>query len=134
VHALEPHFLAQLGVCAFFGVLFLQSGIDKVTDRAGNLDWLRGHFASSPLKGTVPLLLSAVTFFELAAGFFSAAGLISLLVHGPAWVPVVGIGLACASLLMLFLGQRLAKDYAGAATIAGYFAVAVLALLVMPTP
>jgi hypothetical protein len=50
--------LAMRALAALFlGVLFLQSGLDKVTDRKGNLKWLTGHFAKSPLSGVVPLVL-----------------------------------------------------------------------------
>ena len=48
-------FLLQILVSAFLAILFLQSGIDKVVDRRGNLEWLEGHFAKSPLAGIVPL-------------------------------------------------------------------------------
>ena len=34
----------------FLSVLFLQSAIDKLSDRSGNLEWLTGHFAASPLS------------------------------------------------------------------------------------
>ena len=53
---------------AFFAILFLQSGIDKVTDRKGNLEWLTGHFSKSPIADHVPLLLSVLTGMELLAG------------------------------------------------------------------
>ena len=42
-----------LSVC-FLAILFLQSGLDKVIDRKENLNWLRSHFANSPLKNNVP--------------------------------------------------------------------------------
>ena len=41
--------LLQAFISAFLAILFLQSGIDKVVDRRGNLEWLTGHFAKSPL-------------------------------------------------------------------------------------
>ena len=47
-------YLLQAFVSAFLAILFLQSGIDKVVDRRGNLEWLKGHFAKSPLAGMVP--------------------------------------------------------------------------------
>ena len=50
-------YLLQAFVSAFLAILFLQSGIDKVVDRRGNLEWLKGHFAKSPLAGMVPLLV-----------------------------------------------------------------------------
>ena len=65
--------LLQLFVSAFFAILFLQSGIDKIVDRRGNLDWLSGHFAKSPLAGMVPILFGILTVLELAAGTLSAA-------------------------------------------------------------
>jgi len=58
-------YLLQTLVSAFLAILFLQSGIDKVVDRRGNLEWLTGHFAKSPLAGLVPLMLSVLTLFEL---------------------------------------------------------------------
>src|SRR3979409_355275 len=59
---------------AFLAILFLQSGIDKIVDRRGNLEWLQGHFAKSPLTGFVPVLVTLITMLEIAAGALSAIG------------------------------------------------------------
>lgn len=123
--------VARCLACAFFGVLFLQSGFDKLFDWKGNLGWLTGHFEKSPLKNMVPLMLGTMTLVEISAGLCSVGGLIVLLVNGPAWVPVLGIGLSGLALTMLFAGQRIAKDYEGAATLATYFGAALLSLLLM---
>jgi hypothetical protein len=45
----EATCLMQVFVSAFLAILFLQSGIDKIVDRRGNFEWLKGHFAKSPL-------------------------------------------------------------------------------------
>jgi hypothetical protein len=113
---------------AFLGILFLQSGIDKVTDRAGNLDWLTGHFAKSPLAKMVPLMLTTITFLEIAAGALSAVGLVVLLLLGTTTVAFLGAVLAGVSIVCLFFGQRLAKDYAGAAGLVPYFLVTLAAI------
>ena len=63
--------IAKILPCAFFAVLFLQSGVDKVVDRKGNLAWMEPHFESSPFKGLVPMLLSVLTLMLPAA---AAAG------------------------------------------------------------
>lgn len=126
-----PLHIAQVLVCAFFAICFLQSGIDKVVDRKGNLEWLTGHFAKTPFKSLVAVLLSAITLLELSAGACSAVGAVALLMRGPHTFAVVGLGLAGLSLTLLFAGQRIAKDYAGAATLAGYFGVALLGLWLM---
>ncbi|MFT7350264.1 MAG: hypothetical protein ACI8VZ_002587, partial [Candidatus Paceibacteria bacterium] len=39
----------------FLLITFLQSGIDKLIDWKGNLSWLTGHFAETPLKNMVPM-------------------------------------------------------------------------------
>src|SRR5207244_12556813 len=75
LHVIEnSSWLLQILVSAFLAILFLQSGIDKVVDRRGNLDWLKEHFAKSPLAGMVPLMVLAITTLELAAGALSAIG------------------------------------------------------------
>src|SRR5205823_14849820 len=65
-------YLLQILVSALLAILFLQSGIDKVVDRRRNLEWLKGHFAKSPLAGTVPGLLSAITILATSAGALRA--------------------------------------------------------------
>jgi hypothetical protein len=122
------HTILQVLVSAFFMILFLQSGFDKVSNRKGNLEWLGGHFAKSPLKGMVPLLLTVITLLELAAGTFSAAGIVVLLVNQCDYWLFWGNLLAAVSLLCLFFGQRMAKDYAGAQGLVGYFIVALAGL------
>lgn len=126
-----PAFIAQLLVLGFFAVLFLQSGFDKVSDRKGNLDWLTGHFAKSPFAKMVPLLLGVITIVELAAGLLCAVGAGMVALRQGNDVAVVGLGVAGVALLMLFTGQRMAKDYPGAATLAAYFGVMLLGLLMM---
>src|SRR5919108_4748154 len=108
-------YLLQLLVSAFLAILFLQSGIDKIVDRQGNLSWLSGHFAKSPLARMVPLLFTILTIIEVAAGGLSAVGFVMLLfVMNPAIAFYGAIGAAIA-ILCLFFGQRIAKEYAGAA-------------------
>ncbi|MBS1713223.1 MAG: DoxX family protein [Armatimonadetes bacterium] len=121
--------LGKAFACLFFAVLFLQSGLDKVTDRKGNLEWLTGHFSKSPLAKLVPVMLATVTVVELAAGACCAAGAAALFVPALAGAQTLGLGLCCAALCMLFFGQRVAKDYAGAATLATYFVGALLGLV-----
>ncbi len=127
---LDPLALARIFVCAFFAVLFLQSGLDKIFDFNGNLAWMQPHFAKSPMKAMVPALLSVMTVVEMSAGAASGVGVVVLMLGRTQWA-VIGLGLSCLALVMLFAGQRIAKDYAGAATLATYFGVAVLGLLIM---
>src|SRR5207244_13610539 len=75
LHLVEDStWLLQILVSAFLAILFLQSGIDKLVDRRGNLEFLRGHFSKSPLAGMVPILVTLITVLEVAAGVLSAIG------------------------------------------------------------
>ena len=98
-------------------------------DRRGNLEWLTGHFAKSPLAGMVPLLLSIITLMELLAGTLSAIGCVIILIRRDATIAFYGAVLAGLALLALFFGQRLAKDYPGAASLVPYFLVVIAALI-----
>ncbi len=123
----------QLLLLLFMVITFLQSGLDKVFDWGGNLSWLKSHFEKSPLKGTVPFLLAVVLLVELAAGLLCAVGFFQIVGGGSSTLAFYGAILCCISLLMLLFGQRMAKDYAGAMTIAVYFVPAIfLVFLLQP--
>ena len=123
--------LLQTFSSAFLAILFLQSGIDKVVDRRGNLEWLKGHFAKSPLAGVVPLLVTVITILEIAAGACSAVGCALIVLQHDSTVAFYGAALAALSLIALFLGQRVAKDYPGAATLVPYFLLALSAIYLL---
>jgi hypothetical protein len=120
--------LLQILVSAFLAILFLQSGIDKVLDRRGNLEFLRGHFAKSPLAGMVPLLVTVITILEIAAGALSALGCALIVVTSSSTVAFYGAVISAFSILGLFFGQRMAKDYAGAAILVPYFLLTLVAI------
>lgn len=102
-------------------ILFIQSGLDKIFDWKGNLEWLNGHFSKTFLGGLVPILLATITVSEIATGFLSAAGIIYFLVSGSIGLIFYAAILGSMSLLALFFGQRIAKDYPGAVSIVPYF-------------
>jgi hypothetical protein len=118
----------DLFVSVFLAILFLQSGLDKVFDRKGNLEWLTGHFAASPLASMVPMMLSVITLVELAAGAASAVGAAAIAWTGATTIAFWGAVLSAAALLMLFFGQRMAKDYEGAAVLVNYFLASLAAI------
>ncbi|MDP5231883.1 MAG: DoxX family protein [Cellulophaga sp.] len=115
------HNATEILLLLFLIITFLQSGIDKITDWNGNLSWLKGHFAKSPLKNSVPLLLSIVLITEVIAGVLCVAGIYEILALNKTDFAFYGAILSCIALLMLLFGQRMAKDYEGAKTIAVYF-------------
>jgi hypothetical protein len=117
-------------VCTFFAVCFLQSALDKLGDWAGNLEFLKGHFSQTPLKSMVPMLLGTITLVELIAGLVCLAAVPMIAVTGAMWIAQLGLALCGMALIMLFFGQRMAKDYVGAANLAVYFGVVIIGLAV----
>jgi hypothetical protein len=127
----DPADLARFFVTAFFAIVFLQSAGDKLLDRAGNIAYFGDHFKNSALPAeAIPLLFWALTAIEAGAGVLCALGLlIGDFQHDGMGLSATGIALANVALLCLLLGQRLAKDYAGAAVVAAYFAVGLIGIL-----
>ncbi len=107
-------------------ILFIQSGLDKVFDWKGNLEWLNGHFSKTFLRGMVAPMLATITLMELATGFLSAAGIVYFLITGSTVLIFYASVLGAASIVALFFGQRVAKDYAGAAVLIPYFILLVI--------
>lgn len=126
-----PLFLLQLLVSAFLAILFLQSGIDKIIDRQGNLSWLSGHFSKSPLAGIMPLMLTILTIIEVAAGALSGIGSVALLFTRNPTIAFYGAIVSAVGVLCLFFGQRMAKEYAGAAVLVPYFLVTLAAIYLL---
>ena len=124
-------YVIQALSAAFLSILFLQSGIDKVVDRRGNLEWLTGHFSKSVLGGMVPLLLLTITILELLAGVLTGVGAVLVVVTRDSTLAFYGALLAAVAILALFFGQRMAKDYPGAASLVPYFLLTLAAIYLL---
>ena len=115
----------------FLIVTFLQSGFDKITDWKGNLDFYKGHFLNSPLKNIVPLLLGTILVIEVIAGVLMLVGIYQLATSGMKEIALLGVELSAITLIFLLIGQRLAKDYAGAMTLAVYFIISIFGVFLL---
>ncbi len=115
-------------ILLFLIVTFLQSGIDKVSDWSGNVAFIKEHFKDSPLKNSVPLLLMIIVVMELIAGAFMFIGIFNLITMNDANLALLGVQISALCLIFLLIGQRLAKDYPGAMSLAVYFIVTVLGM------
>ena len=114
---------------AYLAITFLQSGLDKVFDWSGNLSWQTQLFSKVPvLRGQVKPMLLTLTVLEVVTGALCAVGVLMLVATGSPKVACVGSMLAGVTFLSLLFGQRIAKDYAGAAGIAPYFLVSLAAI------
>ena len=113
--AFSAPWLIQALISLFLAILFLQSGVDKIINWGQNLDWLMAHFEKTPLRKTVQPMFFAITILESVAGVLSAIGFLMLLFVQSSTVAYLGAIVAAAAIVCLFFGQRLGKDYDGAA-------------------
>ncbi len=121
--------IVQTLIGFFIAAALVQSGLDKITDRKGNMDWLMGHFSKTFLSSSVPIMLTVVTLLELAGGLLCGIGAMMVLFGQCSLWLMYGLTISGVNFLMLFFGQRIAKDYEGAAVLVGYFILVILGLL-----
>src|SRR5688572_18387210 len=124
-----PALLAAL----FTAILFIQSGLDKVFDWKGNLGWLTGHFEKTFVAGMVPIMLAPITVMEIATGLLAAAGMVYFLGTGSLSLIFISGGVGASTLHALVFGQRIAKDYPGAAVLVPSFLLT-LVLMYLASP
>jgi hypothetical protein len=124
-----PSWMLQVLPAAYLAITFLQSSLDKVFDWKGNLGNVTQLFSKVPvLRGQPKLLLLSLTVMELTSGSLSAAGVIALVFTGNPRLACVGGMVAGVTFLSLLFGQRISKDYAGAASLPPYFLVSLAAV------
>lgn len=111
---------------AFIAIMFLQSGIDKLSNYKKELGWIRQKFSRSFLHGYVGTLFTILTFCEITSGFLAAGGFFQVLFTFNSNVAMLGACSATVTMLMLFFGQRITKDYSGAASLVPYFIACIL--------
>jgi putative oxidoreductase len=116
---------AEVLLLIFLIITFIQSGIDKLLDWNGNISFIKEHFKNSPLKNTVPLLLGIVLIIEIVAGVLMSIGIYELYTSEAKEIALLGVELSAIALIFLLIGQRLAKDYAGAMSLGVYFIITV---------
>ena len=121
--------LIQSLIGVFISIALIQSSIDKLIDRKGNLEWLSDHFSDTILRNFVPLVLLIITITELFSGLLLLSGAFINILFSNFYLLIIGFFLSAINFILLFFGQRIAKDYAGAAVIVNYFILNILGLI-----
>ena len=123
--------ITEILLLAFLIITFIQSGFDKILDWEGNVSWLKEHFSKTFMANMVPLNVAIVLIVEMIAGILCVIGIYQLIANNDKTFGLYGAILSCITLLMLLFGQRIAKDYDGARTIAIYFVPAFFAVFLL---
>ena len=123
--------LCQIFIAIFLFIAFFQSGLDKVIDRKGNLDFLKAHFSDSPIIKIIPIMLLILTFLEIIGSLMLGYGVYYAFVNRSTLWIFYGFVVIAITIIILFAGQRIAKDYLGAADLVPYFILIMLGIMSM---
>jgi uncharacterized membrane protein YphA (DoxX/SURF4 family) len=115
-------------ISAFVGIVMTQSGFDKIFNWEGELDFISEKFAKTPLSNFSAFGLIQVTILEVLSGLLSLFGVIMVLFYNNESYGIMGLILAAISFCILMLGQRISKDYEGAAALVPYFLLTMIDL------
>ena len=126
-----PMELCQIFIAIFLFIAFFQSGLDKVIDRKGNLDFLKAHFSDSPVIKIIPIMLLILTFLEIIGSLMLGYGVYYAFVNRSTLWIFYGFVIIAITIIILFAGQRIAKDYLGAADLVPYFILIMLGIMSM---
>ena len=126
-----PMELCQIFIAIFLFIAFFQSGLDKVVDRKGNLDFLKAHFSDSPIVKIIPIMLLILTFLEIIGSLMLGYGVYYAFVNRSTLWIFYGFVVIAITIIILFAGQRIAKDYIGAADLVPYFILIMLGIMSM---
>ena len=113
-----PEKVAFLLVLVFFLIVFIQSGLDKILDYKGNLNFLKDLLKIYFSPTLIELALISVTILELTSGILCLIGIINFVFNDSNFIGLLGLIIGSIALLVLLFGQRVSKNYDGAKTIA----------------
>ena len=126
-----PLVLCQILIAAFLIIVFLQSSMDKIINRKENLDFFKTQFSKTIIKNLTAYLLTIITIFELTGTLALIYGVYYAFAERTTLWIFYGFVILSVTLLFLLLGQRLAKDYIGAADLVPYFMLIMLGIMSM---
>ena len=124
-----PENIAFLFVLAFFLIVFIQSGVDKIVDYRGNLAFLKDLFKAFLSPPLITLALISVTILEVISGVLCLIGICDFILNDSSFIGLLGLITGSLALLILLFGQRVSKNYEGAKTIAIYFILAMIGIV-----
>ena len=126
---IEAKTIAYLLILVFFSIVFIQSGMDKIIDKKGNLSFLVSHLEKVFSRTLIKIAFYVVTFLEISSGILCLLGTFQLLFFEQKQLGLIGIFVGSVALLILLFGQRVSRNYDGAKTIAVYFILSIIGVL-----
>ena len=115
-------------ISLFIGIIMTQSGLDKIFNWEGELDFMTEKFSKTIIANFSTFGLIQVTILETLSGLLSLLGSIMVLFYDDESYGIMGLILAAVSFCVLIAGQRISKDYEGSAVLVPYFLLTMIGL------
>ena len=115
-------------ISLFIGIIMTQSGLDKIFNWKGELDFMTEKFSKTIIANFSTFGLIQVTILETLSGLLSLLGSIMVLFYDDESYGIMGLILAAVSFCVLMAGQRISKDYEGSAVLVPYFLLTMIGL------
>ena len=127
----DPLVLCQIFIAIFLLIAFLLSSLDKIINRQDNLNFLREHFSQTLFHNFTPFLLTIITLLEIIGSVTLGYGIYFAFAQKTTLWIFYGFVILAVTLMCLFLGQRISKDYVGASDLVPYFTLIMLGIMSM---
>jgi amino acid permease len=105
-----------------------ESGLSKALDYRGNAAYFKQQFKDTPFSGMSGLLLAFITLLELAVSVIALMAIVEAWADGGYSWGLLALSMGALNFMVLMLGLRLSRDYAGAAGVVPYLAVSLIGL------
>ncbi len=115
-------------VAIFLVITFVFSTLEKLMDWKGTVGFYQQHFKGTFVASIIPVSLVFVIVLEMISIFLMTVGLYQFLVLELNVLLFLGLVCVAITLLVLLIGQRIAKDYPGAMSLGVYLAVTLIGL------
>jgi len=127
-------FPAEFLILIFLSITFFFSGLEKIFGWKESLLFYTDHFKDTFIRNRIFPLLIFIIISEMICGLFSVIGIIQIIDQANRTIGLFATIISAIVLLIMLVGQRIAKDYAGAMNITVYFILTVIGVFLMSKP
>ncbi len=121
----------ELLILTFLIITYGISLIEKFADWKGTVAYIRETFENTFVSSFIKPLLAILVFLETITLFFLTVGLFQLFRGNENENALIGCTSSCYTILYMLIGQRVAKDYQGATSLAVYFLISVFGVYIL---
>lgn len=123
--------LAEIFILLFLIITFGISVIEKLTDWKGTISYIEENFKNTFIKNFIKPLIAILIALEVFSLIFLILGAFQLFSTKEKEYALLGCVFSTISILYMLIGQRIAKDYPGATSLAIYFLVSVFGIYLL---